>query len=162
MGPSVYRTMYHSDSMTVAEWNFPKILQQGMVVLFNYSDGGPSSNIVLYGCIILFIEDSIGSVSSSITFIDNHARLGGHAVYATPIYGCYCVKKYICETVASYFTITTLPKDLNDTQILSFPTQVQLCNCSDPDSCAMSQVSMKERIRLPHILVGLCDLMLPL
>ena len=158
MGPSVYRTMYHSDSMTVAEWNFPKILQQGMVVLFNYSDGGPSSNIVLYGCIILFIEDSIGNVSSSITFIDNHARLGGHAVYATPIYGCYCVKKYICETVASYFTITTLPMTLKYSHfqhMCSFVIAVTL-------TCAMSQVSMKERIRLPHILVGLCDLMLPL
>ena len=131
MGPSVYRTMYHSDSMTVAEWNFPKLNIATGYGGAIYSDGGPSSNIVLYGCIILFIDN----VSSSITFIDNHARLGGHAVYATPIYGCYCVKKYICETVASYFTITTLPNDLNDTQILSFPTHVQLCNCSDPDLC---------------------------
>ena len=103
-----------------------------------YNDGGPSSKY--YRCTIMFIADSIGNVSSSITFTDNHAQQGGHAVYATPIYGCYCFQintlyTYYCETIAGYFTISSLPQDLNDTQVLSFPTHVQLCNCSDPDKC---------------------------
>ena len=33
------------------------------------------------------------------------------------------------------FSITPLPQDLNDTQVLSFPTYVQLCGCSNPDLC---------------------------
>ena len=108
-----------------------------------YSTGDPSSKVGLYGCIIQFIADFNGVVSSSITFTDNHAQQGGHAVYATPIYACQCRHLCIqepcgyayCETIVSYFTITSLPHDLNDTQVLSFPSYVQLCNCSDPDLC---------------------------
>ena len=40
-----------------------------------------------------------------------------------------------CETIASYFTIISLPQDHNAHQVLSFPTHVQRCNCSDPDLC---------------------------
>ena len=103
-----------------------------------YNDGGPSLNGRIFEyCIIQFIAaDSLGHVSSSITFTDNHAQQGGHAVYATPIYRCHCIANpFQCETIACYFTITPLPIDLNDTQVLSFPTYVQLCNCSDPDLC---------------------------
>ena len=102
-----------------------------------YNDG--SSSPIFYHCTILFDADSFGNVSSSITFTDNHAQQGGHAVYATPIYECICIQndgRYAsCETIASFFTITPLPQDLNDIQVLSFPSYVQLCNCSDPDLC---------------------------
>ena len=37
--------------------------------------------------------------------------------------------------MTSYFTITPLPQDLDDIQVLSFPRYVQLCSCSDPDLC---------------------------
>ena len=106
-----------------------------------YSDGGPSSKErAFYPCIIQFIADSFGNVSSSITFTDNHAQQGGHAVYATPFYGCSCFQANFayCESIASYFTITPLPQDLNDIQLLSFPMYVQLCGCSDPDMCNIS------------------------
>ena len=60
-------------------------------------------------------------------------------MYTTPIYGCSCIQtnqnSLKCENVTSYFTITPLPQDRNDIQVLSFPTYVQLCNCSDPDLC---------------------------
>ena len=105
-----------------------------------YSDGGPSTRERAFSyCTVVFIADSFGKVSSSITFTDNHAEQGGHAVYATNIYGCSCIQnsQYSakCENVDSYFTITPLQQDLNDIQVLSFPTYVQLCNCSDPDLC---------------------------
>ena len=102
------------------------------------SYGGPLPNERAVHCTIIFISDSFGNVNSSITFTDNHAQQGGHAVYATPIYGCSCIQQpfegaIYCDTIAKYFIITPLPQDLNDTQVLSFPTYVQLCNCSDPD-----------------------------
>ena len=104
-----------------------------------YNDGGPSLNGRIFNyCIIQFIAtDSFGNVSSSITFTDNHAQQGGHAVYATPIYWCSCINNDYknCGIMASYFTITALPQDLDKIQVLSFPTYVQLCNCSDPDLC---------------------------
>ena len=103
-----------------------------------YNDGGPSLKGRIFDyCIIQFIAtDSFGNVSRSITFTDNHAQQGGHAVYATPIYGCNCIQQVTtyCE-MASYFTITALPQDLDKIQVLSFPTYVQLCNCSDRDLC---------------------------
>ena len=105
-----------------------------------YSDGGPSTKDRAFSfCTIVFNSDSSSYVSSSITFTSNHAQQGGHAVYATPIYGCSCIQtiQYSnkCENVANHFTITPLPQDLNNTQVLSFPTYVQLCGCSDPDVC---------------------------
>ena len=105
-----------------------------------YNDGGPLPNERGFcSCTIIFIADSFGNVSSSITFTDNHAQQGGHAVYATPIYECNCIRNdfssYICEKITSYFNITPLSQDLDDIQVLSFPTHVQLCNCSDPDLC---------------------------
>ena len=105
-----------------------------------YNEGGllPKERGFSY-CTIIFNADSFGNVSSSITFTDNHAQQGGHAVYATPIYKCICIQTNFlsspCENVSSYFTINPLPQDLNDTQVLSFPTYVQLCNCSDPELC---------------------------
>ena len=105
-----------------------------------YSDGGPSTKERAFSyCTVIFNADSFGNVSSSITFTDNHAQQGGHAVYATPIYECTCIQtdqySSACENVASYFTITPLPQDLNDIQVLSFPTYVQICGCSDLDLC---------------------------
>ena len=91
-------------------------------------------------CSVVFITDStFDKVISSITFRYNHAQQGGHAVYATPIYRCNCIQENQfsskCTNLTRYFTITPLPEDLNDIQVLSFPTYVQLCNCSDPDLC---------------------------
>ena len=101
-----------------------------------YNDGGPSTKERgYYPCTIIFIADSFGNVSSSITFTDNHAHQGGHAVYATPIYGCYCIQANFVYCETSYFTIISLPQDHNALQVLSFPTHVQRCNCSDPDLC---------------------------
>ena len=105
-----------------------------------YNDGSPLSNEreILKNCTITFIAHSFGNVSSSITFIDNHAQQGGHAVYATPIYNCFCIQNDVssyCENFAIYFNIISLPQDHGAIQVLSFPTYVQLCNCSDPDLC---------------------------
>ena len=104
-------------------------------------------------CIIRFVFNHSTYVSQSssfsITFTDNHAQQGGHAVYATPIYICFdcyyrdiatsCVgnitRLYSRNTVTSYFTITPLPEDINDTQVLSSPAEVHLCGCSDPKLC---------------------------
>ena len=90
-------------------------------------------------CSIFFSDPSL-SVSNYITFTGNHAMLGGHSIYATPIYGCWCIEgfmdncgMYNLDTL--YTRITPLPQDINATQVLSFPTKVQLCNCSDPDLC---------------------------
>ena len=83
-----------------------------------------NKDIWTLNCVI----DIVGDGPFSITFNNNHAELGGHAVYATPIYGCY-------DATYSYFTITPLQEDLNDTQVLSFPAIVQLCGCSDPNMC---------------------------
>ena len=82
----------------------------------------------------------------SITFTDNHAQQGGHAVYATPLYNCInfigVLSTGILITNASnsqnltgYFTTTPLPEDANDIQVLSFPAYVHLCGCSDPNLC---------------------------
>ena len=40
------------------------------------------------GCAILYDAN----ISSVVTFTDNHAQQGGHAVYATPIYECSCIQ----------------------------------------------------------------------
>ena len=76
----------------------------------------------------------------SITFIDNYAQQGGHAVYATAIYNCMelCDYTLYCErfqNLTSYFTLTPSPEDHSDIQVLSFPTYVHLCGCSDPNLC---------------------------
>ena len=79
------------------------------------------------------------SYTGSITFIDNHALQGGHAVYATPIYDCYNVlfepASHLLLDVMRYFKITPLPGDINDTQVLSFPENVVYCGCNDPNLC---------------------------
>ena len=105
-----------------------------------YSDGGPSTKERAFSfCTIVFITDSDYYEGGPITFTGNHAQQGGHAVYASPIYECSCVQtiqySFWCENMASSFTITPLPQDLNDIQVLSFPTYLQLCGCSDPDLC---------------------------
>ena len=103
-----------------------------------YNDGSQIENErFTKKCSISFVANSI-VIDTSITFADNHAQQGGHAVYATPIYDCCCIQfsscSY-CQNLISYFTITPLPQDFNDIQVLSFPTYVQLCNCSDPEVC---------------------------
>ena len=109
--------------------------------IYNY--WGQKDTKLLKLCIIRFIFTHASQPSTfSITFTDNHAQQGGHAVYATPIYGCdncfvndivtQCFNTYELTT---YFTITSLPDDINDTQILSSPAYVHLCGCSDPKLC---------------------------
>ena len=121
-----------------------------------YSDGGPSSKNRALDCTIVFFADSMYNVRSSITFTDNHAQQGGHAVYATPIYECTCIQTFqyssTCENLTSYFTIIPLPQDLNDIKYSHFQHMYSYV-IAVTLTCAMSQVSMKER--LPHILVGL-------
>ena len=82
--------------------------------------------------------------SFSIIFTDNHAQQGGHAVYDTPIYDCpnTCLENELhnlfCNNnrnLTSYFTITSLPGDSSDLQVLTFPTDVHLCGCSGPNLC---------------------------
>ena len=101
-----------------------------------YNDGTQTQGEMFkLQCIISFFLDPL---SSSITFTDNHAQQGGHAVYATPIYGCICILHAFsdsCVHFTSYFTISPLPQDLDAIQVLSFPSYVQLCGCSDPDLC---------------------------
>ena len=95
-----------------------------------YNDG--EKKLALRGstCIIAFLyDDSIHPKTFSITFINNHARQSGHAVYATPIKNCNG------PNLTSYFTITSLPGDSSDLQIVTFPTDVHLCGCSDPKLC---------------------------
>ena len=93
----------------------------------------------LYGC-------DFDTNMFSITFIDNHAQQGGHSVYATPIYNCnYCIgvlatghlvtQSGKCPNLTSYITTTPSHKDINDIQLLSFPKYVQLCGCSNPNLC---------------------------
>ena len=123
--------------------------------IYNNGDTGeltqPASN--LNKCSIRLIKDCSSSNDCvfntsmfSITFTDNHAQQGGHAVYATPIYKCtYCVgvlstgdlstASSNSQNLTGYFTTTPLPEDANDTQVLSFPAYVHLCGCSDPNLC---------------------------
>ena len=101
-----------------------------------YNDGNQMANEEgTSNCSILFILNPLAGVTNSITFTDNHAQQGGHAIYATPIYECSCIQNdlYYCDNFTSYFTITPLPQDFGAIQVLSFPTHVQLCGCSDPD-----------------------------
>ena len=91
-----------------------------------YSNGKQNEYNRLYDpTCILRLHYTISA--SSITFIDNHALQGGHAVYAKPIYDCYNLySKYNLYLVKemnwmTYFIITPLPGDINDTQVLSFP-----------------------------------------
>ena len=113
-----------------------------------YNDWGQKDTLRLGICIIRFVFYHYTNFSQpssfSITFTDNHAQQGGHAVYATPIYKCTnCFDNDIvtqCTSiksyeVTSYFTITPLPEDINDTQVLSSPAYVHLCGCSDPKLC---------------------------
>ena len=95
-------------------------------------NGGEITNVQLYNNVVWTVNCVVGFVGDgpfSITFTNNHAELGGHAVYATPIYNC------LGADLTSYFTITPLPDDLNDTQVLSSPANVQLCGCNDPNMC---------------------------
>ena len=119
--------------------------------IYHYGDqnnkNGSLVGRVMYKCIVRFTVSYLKDISQpnsfSITFTDNHAQQGGHAVYATPIYNClYCfVEKpsfFLCTTgsnLTSFFTITPLPEDVNDTQVLSSPAHVHLCGCSDPKLC---------------------------
>ena len=94
-------------------------------------------------CILRFFYNSPVDLPQptkfSITFTNNHAQQGGHAVYATPIYNCNnnCfsivpldldpIECNSSPNLTSYFTITSLPGDSSDLQILTFPTDVHLC-----------------------------------
>ena len=100
-------------------------------------------------CIIRFFYNSSLDLPQpnhfSISFTDNHAQQGGHAVYATPVYNCnnncFYMNDFLtieCNSslhLTNYFTITSLPRDSSDLQILTFPTYVHLCGCSNPKLC---------------------------
>ena len=118
-----------------------------------YNDGIQKKSILsTSNCIICFVCDytpdryATTNISFSITFIDNYAQQGGHAVYATPIYNCMLLfgpyfipaSKPVCDHMFANMTnvsnyVTTAPS--LDTQILSFPAYVYLCRCSDPNLC---------------------------
>ena len=110
-----------------------------------YSNGKQNEISSQVNCIlrIYFTLEQLDSTISGplITFIDNHALQGGHAVYAKPIYNCggSFLKPYSFLlhyiNMMSYFNITPLPGDINDTQVLSFPENVVYCGCSDPNLC---------------------------
>ena len=95
-------------------------------------------------CIIRFIISDFPLDNFSITFTDNHAQQTGHAVYATPIYDCiyslYTDKDPITDSqsLTGYFTITPLPEDINDIQVISSPAHVLLCGCNDPKLCIVT------------------------
>ena len=105
-----------------------------------YSNGKQNVYNRLYDptCILL-LHYTISA--SSITFIDNHALQGGHAVYARPIYNCggsfseASSHLLLPIDLMSFFNITPLPGDINDAQVLSFPENVNYCGCSDPNLC---------------------------
>ena len=134
--------------------NIPLYFYQGCRVEFSrnvatrfggaiYNDWGEQDTKHFNLCIIRFINLAMSS-RYSITLTDNHAQQGGHAVYATPIYNCgmECYYEnddikcsYFRGDLAGHFTITSLPEDVNDTQVLSSPAHVHLCGCSDPKLC---------------------------
>ena len=103
-------------------------------VLSGYAEEQPK-------CILRLLIEKDCNSSALITFIDNHALQGGHAVYATPIYYCFNfftmdANQFFCGVnVVNYFNITPLDEDINDVQVLSFPQNVEYCGCSDPNLC---------------------------
>ena len=110
-------------------------------------------------CIIRFIfnhpTDFSEPSSFSITFTDNHAQQGGHAVYATPIYKCLacfdndivtkCAYLNSVDEMTNYLTTTSLP----DVQVLSSSTHVHLCGCSDPKLCNVTSQYQEKVITYP-------------
>ena len=112
-----------------------------------YNDGEKNQAKGGSTCIIAFIyNDPVhfpDAKTFSITFINNHAVQSGHAVYATPIYNCnnncfYNDYRFECNNgpnLTSYFTITSSPGDSCDLKIVTSPTDVHLCGCSDPKLC---------------------------
>ena len=143
--------------------------------IYNNGDTGeltqPASN--LNKCSVRLIKDCSSSNDCvfntnmfSITFTDNHAQQGGHAVYATPIYKCtYCVgvlstgdlstASSKSDSLTGYFTTTPLPEDANDIQVLSFPAYVHLCGCSDPNLCNITSQYGGKVTTYPGRTVGL-------
>ena len=113
-----------------AIYNNGKIKQ----VLSGYAEEQPK-------CILRLLTEEYCYNSALITFIDNHARHGGHAVYATPVYNCFNfftmdANALFCGyNLSNYFSITPLDEDINDAQVLSFPQNVEYCGCSDPNLC---------------------------
>ena len=92
-------------------------------------------------CILYFSAYSFEGCRNNfrITFVNNHAQQGGHAVYATPINGdcedCWYSHFYSDIHLVNRFIITPLPGDIKDVQVLSFPDHVNYCGCSDPYLC---------------------------
>ena len=125
-----------------------------------YNHWGRKDYLHVRNCIIRFVFNHHTEISQhndfivtqqssnfSITFTDNHAQQGGHAVYATPIYlctNCFDDAFTPCEStfpsldlnLTSYmhFTITP-PEDVSEIPVISSPVLVHLCGCSDPTLC---------------------------
>ena len=138
--------------------NVPLYFYEGCTVEFSrnvatrsggaiYNDGEKNPALGGSACIIAFLYNNQVHFPEpktfSITFINNHAWQSGHAVYATTVYNCnnncfYNGYIFLCDNgpnLTSYFTITSLPGDSSDLQILTFPTDVHLCGCSGPKLC---------------------------
>ena len=114
-----------------------------------YNDGEKKQASGGSTCIIAFIYMAPINVQPpqtfSITFINNHAWQSGHAVYATPIYNClndcFFNDYHQCDdgpNLTSYLTITSLPGDSSDLQIVTSPTDVHLCGCSGLKLCSVT------------------------
>ena len=84
------------------------------------------TNIFTY-CAVHFLGSA-----QNIIFQDNHARIGGHAIYATPIYNCQLEgTNYngLHPTNQSYYYQIYQFVNSNKNDILSFPVRVDLCSC---------------------------------
>ena len=139
--------MSHCTSIGVARGIFQKCsnYRSGGAI---YNDGKKNQALGGSKCIIAFVNNDPINLTHpktfSITFLNNHAVQSGHAVYATPIYYCNnnCFYSYLqCSdgpNLTSFFTITSLPGDSSDLQIVTFPTDVHLCGCSGPKLCNVS------------------------
>ena len=112
--------------------------------IYNNGYVGAESDISKITCILRISDDraddnaagKLCTSSALITFIDNHALQGGHAIYAKPIYACItCIDSAWHGFSEAHFNITPLHEDINDVQVLSFPDHVNYCGCSDPNLC---------------------------
>ena len=72
----------------------------------------------------------LGSIHN-ITFQDNSASIGGHAIYATPIYNCQLdgTNGLHPKNQSDYDQFFQLVNSNNINEILSFPAKIHLCSC---------------------------------
>ena len=85
------------------------------------------ANILTY-CAVHFLG-SAHDHNINIIFQDNSASIGGHAIYATPIYNCQLEGNDNLHPNMSDYEKYFQFKNSNKNDILSFPAKVHLCNC---------------------------------